>query len=205
MEIISIRTEKIWAGPGVDAHEGEIKTWDDANNRYLYIHCSFYAGTHFTVSHQSVMDYLLNDNADQDIEFEFIEEYDDLFDAMTSEYIDGFILLNNLLNEMADFTYGRRESIYNYIVSPIEFEEVGDNVKGGLIASFQYKTKSMKNAVQRKAFVYMSDGFVTRCGMYDENHKVVESFEDVEAAERSKWMLLYQNIAERLGDCMLYS
>ena len=205
MEIISIRTEKVFAGPGVDAHEGEIKTWDETNNRYLYIHCSFYEGTHLTVSHQSVMDYMLNGDANEAPEFEFIEEYDDLFDAMTSKYIDGFILLNNLLNEMIDFTYGHRESIYNYIVSPIEFEEEGDNVTNRLTARFQYKTKSMKNAVQRKAFVSMSDGMVTHCGMYDENYKVVESFEDVEAAERSKWMLLYQSMAERLRDCMLYS
>ena len=34
------------------------------------------------------------------------------------------------------------------------------------------------------------------CCMYDENNQLLESFEDVEAAERSKWMLLYENMIE---------
>lgn len=201
MEIISIRAEKLFAGPGMDAHEGEIKTWDETTRNYLYIHCTFFDGAYFTVARESMMDYLLNGDATTPFEIEFIEEYENLCDAMNSKYIDGFILLNNLLNEMIDFTYGHRESVYNYIVSPIEFEDVeGDALEQTLAATFQYQTKSMKNSVQRKAVVRVTDGIVTLCSMYDEAGNAIESFENVESAERSKWMLLYQKMVEKISD-----
>lgn len=38
--------------------------------------------------------------------------------------------------------------------------------------------------------------------MYDENGHLLESFEDAEAAERSKWMLLYESMIEKMGASM---
>lgn len=200
MEIISIRTEKLWAGPGVEALEGEIKAWDEKENKPIYIHCSVYDGVHFAVSYQSPMDYLVNGNAEDNIELELLEEYNGLGSAMGSNYIDGFILLNNLINEMVDITYGHRESIYSYIVSPIQFEEVEAESPDSeiLSAKFQYKTKSMVNPVQREAIVQVDGTFVSFCGMIDENEQMVETFESEEEAERSKWFLLYQHMIEKL-------
>ena len=204
MEVISIRTEKIFVAPGVEAFEAEIKTWDKANNNYLYLHYTIFEGNHFTVSHKSIMDYVLNSSADDEFDIEYIESYESLAEAMVSEYIDGFILMHNTLNEMIDLTYGRRESIYNYIVSPIEFEEVVEEniLDETLSATFMYQTKTMKTAVQRKATVTACNGLVVRCCMYDENGLLLEAFEDADAAERSKWMLLYTNMIEQLDASM---
>lgn len=204
MEVISIRIEKIFAGPGMDAFEAEIKTWDEVNNNYIYLHYSIFEGNHFTVAHKSMMDYMVNGTADEEFDIEYIEYYESLAEAMVSDYIDGFILMHNTLNEMIDLTYGRRESIYNYIVSPIEFEEVVEEniLDETLSATFMYQTKTMKTAVQRKATVTTCDGIVVRCCMYDENNQLLEDFEDAEAAERSKWMLLYENMIEKMNSAM---
>lgn len=200
MEVISIRTEKNFVAPGVYAYEAEIKSWDEKSGNYLYLHYTVFEGNHLSVAHESVLDYEFDDDSEDDIEF--IEYYESLADAMVSDYIDGFILMHNLLNEMIDLNYGRRKSIYNYIVSPINFEEVEeeDIDDTTLSATFMYQTKSMKSPVQRRATVTTCHGIVVQCRMYDENDQLLESFEDVEAAERSKWMLLYESLIEQMDD-----
>ena len=201
MEILSIRSEKNFAGPGVDAFEAEIKIWDEEANGYRFLHYCIFEGEHFAVSSQSIIDYEIDDDSDEDIEM--IESYDSLADAMVSKYIDGFILAHQIVNEMVDITFGHRKSIYNYIVSPIEMEmgedESEDILEETLIAKFLYQPNTNAKPVERKAVVRTVDSFVSLCCMYDENGQIVESFEDADAAARSKWYLLYQSMIERMG------
>lgn len=203
MEILSIRSEKNFAGPGVDAMEAEVKIWDEEANDYRYLNYCIYEGEHFCVAAQSIMDYMVDDEPAEDEEIVMIENYESLADAMVSKYIDGFVLAHHIVNEMVDITFGHRKSIYNYIVSPIEFE-VGDDedediLEESIVAKFLYQSNSMTKPVQRKAMVRTCDSFVSLCCMYDEDGKIVESFEDVDAASRSKWYLLYQNMIEKIG------
>ena len=203
MEILSIRSEKNFVAPGVYALEAEIKIWDEEANDYRYLNYCVYEGEHFNVSAKSVMDYMFDEDADNEEDIEMIESYESLADAMISKYIDGFVLAHQIINEMIDITFGHRKSIYNYIVSPIEFE-MGDDeeesiLEETLIAKFMYQPSTKAKPVQRKAIVRTADSFVSLCCMYDENDQVVESFEDVDAAARSKWYLLYQNMIEKMN------
>lgn len=199
MEILSIRSEKTLAAPGMYALEAEIKIWDEEARDYRFLHYCVYEGDHFSVASQSIIDFEIDD--DQDDDLDMLENYESLADAMTSKYIDGFILLHQIINEMIDITFGHRKSLYNYIVSPIEFKmgNEDDLFEESIIATFQYQTKAMSTPVQRKAVVRTSDSFVSLCSMYDENGNVVESFEDADAAERSKWYLLYQHMIEKIN------
>ena len=200
MEILSVRSEKNIIAPGVYALEAEIKIWDDAANDYRYLDYCIYEGEHFSVAAQSIMDYMLNDASSED-DIVMLENYDSLADAMVSKYIDGFILAHQIVNEMIDITFGHRKSIYNYIVSPIEFENGKEEnvLEESLIATFMYQPNVNTKAVQRKAVVRTSDSFVSVCCMYDEDDQVVETFEDADAAAKSKWYLLYQNMIERMN------
>ncbi len=200
MEILSVRSEKNFIAPGVYALESEIKIWDEEVNDYRYLDYCIYEGEHFSVAAQSIMDYMLNDASSEE-DIVMLENYDSLADAMGSKYIDGFILAHQIVNEMIDITFGHRKSIYNYIVSPIEFEnsEEENILEESLIAKFMYQPNANAKPVQRKAIVRTSDSFVSLCRMYDENDQVVESFEDADAAARSKWYLLYQNMIERMN------
>ena len=62
-----------------------------------------------------------------------------------------------------------------------------------------YQPNVNTKPVQRKAVVRTSDSFVSLCCMYDEDDQVVETFEDADAAAKSKWYLLYQNMIERMN------
>ena len=207
MEILSVRSEKNFAGPGVYALEAEVKIWDEEANDYRYLNYCVYEGEHFNVAAQSILDYMVDDDADEDEDIEMIESYESLADAMVSKYIDGFILAHQVVNEMIDITFGHRKSIYNYIVSPIEFEmgddEEEDILEETLIAKFLYQPNANAKPVQRKAVVRTTDSFVSLCCMYDENDQIVESFEDADAAARSKWYLLYQSMIERMDGQVL--
>ena len=203
MEILSIRSEKNFVAPGVYALESEIKIWDEEANDYRYLHYCVFEGEFFCVAAQSIIDFMAEDNSEDDDDIEFIEKYETLADAMVSKYIDGFILAHQIVNEMIDITFGHRKSIYNYIVSPIEFEngsaDDDDILEESISAKFLYQPNSNSKPVQRKAVVHTVDSFVSLCCMYDENNQVVESFEDVESAARSKWYLLYQNMIEKIN------
>ena len=185
------------------ALNAEVKIWDEETNDYRYLNYSLFDGMQqFDVTAQSVLDYLNDDNANIEEDIETLEFYESLAEAIVSKYIDGFILTYQIVNEMIDITFGHRKSIYNYIVSPIEFE-MGDNeeeniLEETLIAKFMYQPSTNAKPVQRKAIVRTTDSFVSLCCMYDENDQVVESFEDIDAAARSKWYLLYQNMIEKM-------
>lgn len=202
MEILSVRSEKNFVAPGAYALEAEVKIWDEEAKDYRYLNYCVYEGEHFNVTAQSILDYTVDDESD-DEDIKMIESYESLAEAMVSKYIDGFILAHQIINEMIDITFGHRKSIYNYIVSPIEFETGDDKdeniLEDTLIAKFMYQPSANTKPVQRKAIVRTADGFVALCCMYDENDQLVESFEDVDAAARSKWYLLYQNMAERMA------
>lgn len=204
MEILSVRSEKKLVSPGAYALTAEVKIWDEEANDYRYLNYSIFdCMQQFDVTAQSGLDYLNDNNANLEEEIETIEMYESLAEAMGSKYIDGFILAHQIVNEMIDITFGHRKSIYNYIVSPIEFEEADDKeesiLEDTLIAKFMYQPSPKAKKVQRKAVVRTADGFVVQCCMYDENDQLVESFEDVDAAAKSKWYLLYQNMAEKMG------
>ena len=202
MEILSVRSEKHLVSPGTYALNAEVKIWDEEANDYRYLNYCVYEGEHFNVSAKSIMDYIVDEDADNEEDIEMIESYESLADAMVSKYIDGFILAHQIVNEMIDITFGHRKSIYNYIVSPIEFEEGDDKeeniLEDTLIAKFMYQPSTNAKPVRRKAIVRTADSFVSLCCMYDENDQVVELFEDVDAAARSKWYLLYQNMIEKM-------
>ena len=207
MEILSVRSEKNFIAPGEYALEAEVKIWDEEANVYRYLNYCVYEGEHFSASAQSIMDYIAADESSAEENIEMLESYESLAEAMVSKYIDGFILAHQVVNEMIDITFGHRKSIYNYIVSPIEFE-TGDDAEENmleetLIAKFMYQPSSNVKPVQRKAVVRTADSFVSLCCMCDENGQVVESFEDAEAAARSKWYLLYQNMIERMDGQIL--
>ena len=206
MEILSIRSEKQLVSPGTYALETELKIWDEEVNDYRYLNYCVYEGEHFNVTARSIMDYIVDGESDEE-DIEMIESYESLAEAMISRYIDCFILAHQIVNDMIDITYGHRKSIYNYIVSPIEFKMGNDATENileeTLIAKFMYQPSSKAKPVQRKAIVCTADGFVARCCMYDENDQVVESFEDVDAAARSKWYLLYHNMIERMNGQIL--
>lgn len=200
MEIIKIRTEKVWAGPGLEAFEAEIKLWDEATNDYLYLHYNLFDGEHYTVCKKSIFDFMTGAEDDSE-EITFDEEYEDLVSAMASKYIDGFVLLHNTVAEMVDITYGHRDSVYSYIVSPIAMKDNADSDEEEkfLSGEFMYKSKSMKVAVKRKVVV-KSPGFgCYTYSLYDEAGQLIENFDDEEAATRSKWHLLYTSMKEKLG------
>ena len=207
MEILSVRSEKHLVSPGTYALNAEVKIWDEEANDYRYLNYCVYEGEHFNVSAKSIMDYIVDEDADNEEDIEMIESYESLADAMVSKYIDGFILAHQIVNEMIDITFGHRKSIYNYIVSPIEFEEGDDKeeniLEDTLIAKFMYQPNTNAKPVRRKAIVRTADSFVSLCCMYDENDQVVEFFEDVDAAARSKWYLLYQNMIEKMDGQIL--
>lgn len=200
MEIIGIRTKKTWAGPGSEAFDAEMKIWDAETDEYCYLHYNIWDGEHFTVSKTSYFDYITGETEDEP-EIDYIEEYDSLSDALTSAFIDGFILLRSTVNEMADITYGRRESIYNYIISDLNFTEFRPNEDeecNAIFVEFMYKTKSMNTALVRRAKAEWTESGDKQFTMYDENNSQIEFFDDIEAAEKSKWYLLYEQLAERL-------
>lgn len=206
MEILSVRSEKNFVAPGEYALEAEIKIWDEEVNDYRYLNYCVYEGEHFSVSAKSIMDYVVDDESGAEENIEMIESYESLADAMVSKYIDGFILAHQIVNEMIDITFGHRKSIYNYIVSPIEFETSDEDenaLEETLIAKFMYQPNANAKPIQRKAVVRTADNFVALCCMYDENDQIVETFEDADTAARSKWYLLYQNMIERMGGQIL--
>ena len=199
MEIIEIRTKKSWAGPGLEAYDAEITLWE--NGDYLYLHYNAFDGEHYTVSKKSIFDYVTgNGEENEEIEFEFDEEYEDLVSAMASNYIDGFVLLHNTVSEMNDITYGHRDSVYSYIVSPIEMEDNtdSDDEEKFLSAEFMYQSKSMKVAMKRKVVVKTPGFGCFTYSLYDDADQLIEFFDDEEAAARSKWQLLYSGMKEKL-------
>ena len=209
MEILDIRTSKRFAGPGVDALNAEMKIWDEKTNGYLFLHYSWFDAPIFTVADHSIYDYLVDGRADEEPEevpegeSEFMEEYVGIVSAMKSEYVEGFILLYNLVENMSDITYGHRESVYSYIVSDITFESNYDDddreddddlvIRG----TFQYKTKAMPAPVKRTVVV-TSDCCLDNYSfeLLDENGNRLEYFDDLEAAAGSKWVFLYTKLKE---------
>lgn len=207
METLGIRTKKSWAGPGMDAFDAELVIWDEKFDSRLYIHVNQGFGNHYTVADYSVFDYLTGETKEEPNKIgEYMEEYEQLTDAIQSKYLDGFILLDNILNEMQGLTYGHRESIYSYIVSDIEwddeyFDEDNSEYMVTTTGEFLYQSKSMTAPVKRQ--VKGTATVETKTfQMIDENGVVIESFDDVEAAEKSKWSLLYKKIDEELDSCL---
>lgn len=208
MEIIGIRTKKSFAGPGLDAIDAEMKIWDDASDGYVYLHMNVYEGEHFTAAKFSIFDYMSGETEEEPVG-EFDEEYESLVEAMQSNYIEGFILLNNIVNEMVDITYGHRESIYNYIVSEVELSDDIDEVYDSedpegpvtITAEFMYQSKTMRQAAPRRATVTCVDEAYS-FRMYDGDENILEEFDDEEAASRSKWSLLYVNLKEKLQESL---
>lgn len=199
METIGIRTKKSWAGPGMEAFDAELTIWDDEKNGYLYIHVNQFMGSHFTVADYSMFDYLTGQSEEAPT-VDYIEEYESLVDAIQSRYLDGFILLDNILNEMQDLTYNHRESVYSYIVSDIDWDEDVDDEDIGIVTGdFLYQNKSMDTPVKRQV-KGVDNGGDRLFQMMDESGAVLESFDDVEATSKSRWSLLYAKINENLDE-----
>ncbi len=93
MSIIEIRGKKV----NMDAWVAEATVEDD-NGEELYVTVHYYDGETYTVSDQSVYDFM-TDDCDEPAA-DFLEEYDDCDEAAKSDFADVFEILQDLLDKL---------------------------------------------------------------------------------------------------------
>ena len=90
---------------GNEAYDAEIEIEELIDGEYvtLYIHANIYGETHYSVSKQSMYDYMtgLSDIDPGDVDF--IEEYDDFDETKSSQYKKYFEIADRLLNDLLKF------------------------------------------------------------------------------------------------------
>ncbi|MDO5520826.1 MAG: hypothetical protein Q4G58_10085 [bacterium] len=97
MKIIETRSKKTPAGPGLWGYDAEAVVEDQG--QVLYIHANYYMGDHYTVSSESMFDYMTGETEEEPYA-EFIEEYEDLEDAESSEYYEVFEMLEEMIKDL---------------------------------------------------------------------------------------------------------
>ena len=95
MGIIGIRAKKIFAGPGTWAWLAEALV-KDGRDEELYAAVHYYDGEDYTVSRQSLYDFLAEDG-DRMVS-DYLEVYDDYEDAKKSEYAEIFARLRSVID-----------------------------------------------------------------------------------------------------------
>ena len=94
MGIIEIRAKKIFAGPGTGAWLAEALVKDKkGEERYAAVH--YYDGEEYTVSRESVYDFLAGGG--EEPASGFLEEYDDADDAEESDFAEVFEALRTVI------------------------------------------------------------------------------------------------------------
>ena len=95
MGIIEIRAKKIYAGPGTSWVAEALV--EEGNGGKVYATVHYYDGEDYTVSKESVYDFLTDEENETEPAAEFLEEYDDYDDATDSDYIGVFDSLREVI------------------------------------------------------------------------------------------------------------
>ena len=95
MRIMEIRAKKVFAGPGTSWVAEALVEGGEDNTVYVTVH--YYDGEEYTVSRESVYDFLTDEDDETEPAADFLEEYDDYDDAADSDYIGVFDSLREVI------------------------------------------------------------------------------------------------------------
>lgn len=105
MRIISERAKVTTVCMGTEAYDAEIEIEELSDGKFstLYIHANSYDDTHYSVSKQSMYDYMTGLSDVEPSDVDFIEEYDNFNETKTSQYKKYFAIVDRLLNDLISF------------------------------------------------------------------------------------------------------
>ena len=96
MGIIEIRAKKVFAGHAASWVAEALVEGGDDNEVYVTVH--YYDGEDYTVSQESVYDFLTDEDDEVEPAEDFLEQYDNSEDAENSDYAEVFEALRNVID-----------------------------------------------------------------------------------------------------------
>ena len=105
MRIICERAKVTTACMGNEAYDAELEIEELSGGQLvtLYIHANLYDGMHYSVSRQSMFDYMTGLSDVDPGEIDFIEEYEDLDEIQNSKYKVYFEIADRLIKDLTSF------------------------------------------------------------------------------------------------------